>query len=901
VTPERWQQARGILKSALEREASERSAFLREACAGDESLRREVESLLTSLDEGESFLESPVFRINGPDAPPELEPGQLLGGYEILRRIGEGGMGEVYLGRDTKLGRYVALKLLPAGFTNDEERLRRFEQEARAASALNHPNILTIHEIRNADSTYFIATEFIDGVTLRDHIAKRMLELAEALDVAAQIASALAAAHAAGVIHRDIKPENVMLRSDGIVKVLDFGLAKLALNQPGTVEAEALTKPIVKTNPGVVMGTVKYMSPEQARGHDVDARTDIWSLGVVLYEMVTGNVPFDGETSSHVIVSILESEPPPLARNSEVPVELARIVGKSLSKDREQRYQTAGELALDLKNLRQELEVEVRLKRSLQPGFGGRQVTAQVDALRAGETVSEPAAQTTDVVTPQPTSRALFRAVKRHQLALLAAAIAIMIAVSAAVYFFYPAQSVKAIDSLAVLPFVNASGDPNAEYLSDGISDSIINRLSRLPNIKVMSLNAVMRYKGRPIDPQQIARELNVRAVLMGRLVQRGDNLVISAELVDVTDNRRLWGGQYDRKPSDLLIVQNEIAREITEKLQLRLSGEEKQQLTKQYTENTEAYQLYLKGRYWFDKRTPQGVKQSIEYFQQAIKTDPNYALAHAGLANAFTPSDLVLAPRETMVVAKAAARKALEIDDTLAEAHSAQARVLLFYDWDWKGAEAEFKRAIELNPNFTEAHHIYAHQLIFMGQTEQAFAASRRALEIDPLDVLLNVHLGWHYLYARQYDLAIEQIQKAIELDSSFHRAHLFLGQAYEQKGMYKEALAAYQRALELEVDGHEALVMLGHLYAVSGNRAKAMAILEQLNELYKQKKASAYDLAVIYAGLDERDQALEWLRKAYEERTGGLLLLKVEPVFDNIRSDPRYQDLLRSMNLTS
>jgi eukaryotic-like serine/threonine-protein kinase len=906
VTPERWQQARELFKSALEREASERSAFLDEGCAGDESLRREVESLLSSLAQGSSFLETPAYQIV-PDpqqsVAPKLEVGQTLGGYEVLSRIGEGGMGEVYLARDIKLGRQVALKLLPAGFPNDEERLRRFEQEARAASALNHPNIVTIHEIRNADSTNFIATEFIDGVTLREHMAKQALNVGEALDVAAQIASALSAAHATGVVHRDIKPENVMLRRDRIVKVLDFGLAKLTLRQMAAVEAEAPTKAIVKTSPGVVMGTVKYMSPEQARGREVDARTDIWSLGVVVYEMVTGRAPFEGETPNHVIVSILESDPPPLARYAEVPAELERIVGKALRKDREERYQTASDLALDLKSLKQEREVEARLKRSLQPDLGDREGTTKSIGHAAGETVQGSAPHTAEILTARPTSSAeyLVGAVQRHKRAAVLAAIALIIAVAAGVYFFYLAQSGEAINSLAVLPFVNANGDPDTEYLSDGLSDTIINRLSGLPNMNVISLNAVMRYKGRQADPQQIGRELNVQGVLMGRLVQRGDDLEISAELVDVRNNRRVWGEQYYRKVSDLLAVQNEIARDIAERLRLRLSGEEKKQLTKQYTASTEAFELYLKGRYYFDKRTSQGIKQSIEYFQQAIKKDPNYSLAYAGLANAYTPSDLVLPPRATMAEAKAATKSALKIDDTLAEVHTAQARVLLFYDWDWPGAETELKRAMELNPNYAEAHHMYSHYLVSLGQTEQSLAESRRALEIDPYDVLLNVHLGWNYIYARQYDQAIEQLRKTIEMDSGFFRAHFFLAQAYTQKGMYKEALAAYLRAKDLEPQGQETATMLGHLYAVSGNKAEATRILEELRELYRRNKVSAYDLAVIYAGLGENEHALEWLRKAYEERTGGLLLLKAEPIFDNLRSDPRYEELLRRMGFHS
>jgi serine/threonine protein kinase/Tfp pilus assembly protein PilF len=678
MRPERWQQIERLFHSALAQEPAERAEFLKEGCAGDEALRREMESLLRSHDLGDSFIEQPASDLAADMLVcrrSKLEAEQRIGHYVIKRLLGEGGMGQVYLAQDVRLDRLVALKLLPEQFTVDAERVRRFEFEARAASALNHPNIVTIHEIGQSGSSHFIATEFIDGETLRDRLNSAPMALGEVLDVAAQVASALTGAHEVGVVHRDIKPENVMLRRDGYVKVLDFGLAKLA-SRAAAVEADA---PTVTTEPNVLRGTLRYMSPEQARGLDVDARTDIWSLGVVLYEMAAGRAPFESDTHSHLILSILECEPPPLGRYSEVPTDLERIARKALSKDTADRYQQAGDMAHDLKSLKQDLEVDARLKRS-----------------------------------PQP------------------------------------------------------------------------------------------------------------------------------------------------------------------------------------------AYERYLKGRYFFDKRTAAGFRRSKEYFQEAIKKDPNYALAYAGLANACTPSDFMLLPPETMAEAKAAAKKALEIDDTLAEAHTAQARVLLFYDLDWEAAERELKGAIDLNPNYTESHHMYSHYLIYVGRNEQSLAESLQALEIDPLDSLLNVHLGWHYLYARQFDEAIEQLRKAIEMEPSFFRAHLFLARAYQQKGRYNEALAAYQRAMQLETDGDEALVMLGHLYAVSGNKAQAIRTLERLRDLYERKKVAAYDLAVIHAGLGENEQALQSLTKSCQDRFGALLLLRADPVFDSLRSDPRYQELLRSINLT-
>ena len=870
VTPERWQQAKEIFKSALDLEPSERASFLSEVCSGDESMRREVESLLASLDQGESFLETPAFKIAPDDDrnfPVELEAGRELGSYEILNRIGEGGMGEVYLGRDINLGRYVALKVLPAGFTNDEERLRRFEQEARAASALNHPNILTIHEIRKADSIHFIATEFIDGVTLREHMAKRALKPGEALDVAAQIASALVAAHTAGVVHRDIKPENVMRRRDGIIKVLDFGLAKLTTNLAGTVESEAPTKELVKTNPGVVMGSVKYMSPEQARGNEVDARTDIWSLGVVLFEMLTGHVPFDGETSSHVIVSILESEPPPLARYVKVPAELERIVGKALRKDREERYQTASDLALDLKSLKQELEIKGRVR-------------------------------------PSSSSEYSYGGVRRHRLAVWASAIALIIAVAAGIYFFNNRnQTSEAIDSLAVLPFDNGSGDPNVEYLSDGISDSIINSLSRLPNMKVISLNAVMRYKGRQVDPQEVARELNVRAVLMGRLVQRGDDLAINAELIDVRDNRRLWGEQYNRKLSDILVVQKEIAREITERLRLRLSGEDQKRLTERYTDNAEAYQLYLKGRYFWNKRTEDGFNRGIAQFKQAVEKDSHYALAYSGLADCYLGLTFYnfSAPSETMPKAKEAALNALAIDNTLAEAHASLAHVLMNYDWNWSEAEQHFKRSMELKPDYATARQWYAvHYLTAKGRSEEALPEMKRALELEPTSLVMNSFMGATLNFAGRYDEAIEQCRKTIEMDPTFAVAHWHLGLAYEQKGMFDDAIAEFSKAITLSGGSPLMRAALGHAYAKSNRKAEATKILDELKELSKHRYVASYEVAAIYVALGDKEHAFDLLERASTEHSFHLVYLNVWPQFTDVRSDPRFQVLVQRIGLT-
>jgi serine/threonine protein kinase len=640
MTPERWQQINELYHNAVELDASGQATFLNQACAGDAELRDEVESLIASHDQAGSFISEPALKVAAKDLAEDQATslvGRSFSHYRIESILGVGGMGEVYLAEDNSLDRKVALKLLPAQFTNDAERLRRFEREARAASALNHPNILTIYEIGQADGHHYTVTEFIDGETLREHMAGTHMKLDESLDIATQVASALTAAHEAGIVHRDIKPENVMLRSDGFVKVLDFGLAKLLPRHASATEPEALKKAMVKTNPGMVMGTTQYMSPEQARGQDVDARTDIWSLGVVLYEMVTGRAPFAGETPSHAVVSILETQPLPLTHENEMTRGLERIVDKALRKNREERYRTVTDLLLDLKSLKQELEVEAHLERARSETVG-----LKPSGGRLSDAKTAPPQRGTPKIRPS-SAEPVFEEIKRHKRGAAIAVAAIIVVLATLAYSFYLKKNAghlattgEAIDSLAVLPFFNESGDPNTEYLADGISDSVINSLSRLPKLKVISLNAVMRYRGKQTDPQTAGRDLSVGAVLIGRMTQRGDDLKISTELVDVRDNSRLWGEQYHRKLSDILSVQEEIARKISEGLRLRLSGEERKQLAKKYTENSDAYLLYSLGRHQFNNNTKAGFEKSIEYYEQAIRIDPKYALAYVGLSGAY-------------------------------------------------------------------------------------------------------------------------------------------------------------------------------------------------------------------------------------------------------------------------
>src|SRR5437762_5966119 len=568
-----------------------------------------------------------------------LSSGTRLGRYEIRSRLGEGGMGEVYLAQDTRLGRNVALKILPTDATSDHQQVRRFTQEAKAASALNHPNILTIYEIEESDSTHFIAIELIEGETLRERMRKASMKLSEVLEVAIQIASALSAAHDAGIVHRDIKPENLMLRRDGIVKVLDFGLAKLTDPPVATsVDTEALTRAQIKTEPGVVMGTAIYMSPEQARGLEVDARTDIFSLGILIYEMVVGRLPFEGSNQNEIVASIIgDKAVPPLARyTQEVPAELERIVAKAARKNRDERYQTIKDLLLDLRALKQELEFSAKLERSAAPQ--ARVSPATMSGAPSSAT-DQLAASTVEASKAYPTSSAeyVITGIKQHKLVALVALVVIAGGIAGLAAYLHAHNTEVAIESIAVLPFTNQNHDPDSDYLSDGLTESIINSLTQLPNLKVIARSSVFRYKGKETDPMAAGKELGVRSVLTGRILQRGDSLAISTELLDVRDNKQLWGEQYHEKTSDLLSIQREIAKEITGNLRLKLSGPEQSRLAKHYTENAEAYQLYLKGRFYWNKRTEEGVRKGIEYFQQAIEKDPTYALAYTGIADCYS------------------------------------------------------------------------------------------------------------------------------------------------------------------------------------------------------------------------------------------------------------------------
>jgi eukaryotic-like serine/threonine-protein kinase len=823
-----------------------------------------------------------------------LDAGTKLGRYEIRSNLGAGGMGEVYLAFDTELDRTVAVKILPQGLGSNEQRLRRFIQEAKAASALNHPHILTIHEIGTVGNTPFIATEFIDGVTLRQRMVKG-LNLPEILEFAIQTSSALSAAHAAGITHRDIKPENIMVRSDGYIKVLDFGLAKLADSRGPIADSDAPTKAMVHTGAGTVMGTANYMSPEQAKGTQLDVRTDLWSLGAVMYEMVTGRLPFVGETATETISLILHKEPAPLTRyTNEVPAELERIINKALRKDREERYQTAKDLLIDLRTLKRQLDINAELDRTTPPELRG---TGQIrfGTLPLASVHGRPTASSAEYIVS---------GIKQHKFAAVIAALILVVAVVGITSYVHSRNSEVAIESIAVLPFQNKSAEPDTDYLSDGLAESLIYRLSQLPNLKVSPTSSVFSYKNKEVDPVTVGNKLGVNAVLLGRIVQRGENLTISAELVDVRHNKLLWGEQYERKASELLQTQREIAREIVDKLKLKVSGEETA-LSKHYTESNEAYELYLKGRFYWNKRSPEALHKSVEYYQQAIKRDPSFALAYSGLADTYSllggpEAGGDMAPNEALPLAKAAAVKAVEIDESLAEPHVSLGHVTYFYDRDWPDAEREFRRAIELNPNYAIAHHWYAIYLSVQPvRIPEALAEIRKAQELDPLSLPINAWYGRILGLAGQNDQAIEQFKRTIELDPNFLLGHYRLGQAYGEKGMYDQAIVEFDQVLK--IPGGKILGLTGraHIQALSGKREEAQKTLNELLELSKHQYVSPGQIATIYIALGDNDKAFERLEEANRIHDLNIVRIKVERRFDPLRSDPRFNDLVRRVGI--
>ncbi len=836
------------------------------------------------------------------DWPAAKDPraGQMVGHYQIERQLGAGGMGVVYLAHDTRLGRPAALKLLRPDLTQDPERVRRFRREARAASALSHPNILTIYEVGQADSTagdgHFIAAEFVDGQTLRELFQRAGLTLGVALDILIQVAGALSAAHEAGIVHRDIKPENIMLRKDGLVKALDFGLAKLT-EQDALPHSDSFAR--ATTQPGAVMGTVSYMSPEQARGLEVDERSDLFSLGVVMYELLTGRAPFEGKTTSDVLVALLSTEPRPLASYvSKLPEALQEIGARALAKPVEERYQTAREFGDDLKRLKEELEFAAKLKgRTGSPDDILRMTVGSATAAADQTTVV-----TRPVVAPATSRLTVLRGLRlRYGKGLALAALALAL-IAAAPWRQWLAPRHAAIDSVAVLPFTNVGADPQMEYLPDGITENLINSLTQLPSLRrVMSRSVVFTYKGREVDPRQVGQALQVRAIVTGRVQRLGERLVIHVELVDAATGAQLWGERYQRPFADLLTVQEEIAREIAEALRLRLSGDEQRQLAKRYTQNNEAYQLYLEGRYHWNKRTSEGMRKSVESYKQAIDKDSDFALAYVGLADAYATlgSYHVMQSRDVLPLAREAAAKALGIDEGLAEAHASMGKILTDYYGDWAQAEREFQRAIDLKPNYPNSHHWYSTLLARLGRFDEAVGEANRALELDYFSPVTGTQVGNVLYRARRYDQAIAALRKPLDLEPNFAPAHYYLGLCYLMQERRHEAAAEFEKALAIAPNVPDFIALLGYTNAVAGRRDQAQRRLEELNEVAKRRYVPPLSYATIYVGLGERDLAFKVLEKCDEECAPSLRGLKTDPLFDALRADPRFARLMRRAGL--
>jgi eukaryotic-like serine/threonine-protein kinase len=787
-----------------------------------------------------------------------LAPGDVVAHYRVLSPLGSGGMGQVYLAEDVRLGRRLALKVLPPRALADENRLARFEREARTISALNHPNILTIYDVGHAGDLPFLATEFIDGSTLRALLDRGQLEIGQALDIGIQIVRALAAAHSAGVVHRDLKPENVMVRGDGYVKVLDFGLAKLTAQEPLAVDSGAVTQ-IGETREGVVLGTFNYMAPEQARGTDIDARADLFAFGVVLFEMLRGEPPFKGATPADVIGAILFKEPEP-SRRDDLPSDLERIVATLLRKEREERYPSCAELLQDL----------LSLARALDSGDGDR-YTVRSPSSGSAALVPPPtvAPATLTGVVPQPEKPAKRRRARRG------------------------------IDSLAVLPLANQTRDEGLDYFSDGLTESLINSLSQVPRLRVMARSTVFRYKGKAIDPLAIGRDLDVQAVLTGRVAHWGDAFVVGAELVDVDDGSQLWGAQLNRRHSDVFVLQAEISEELTTALRVRLTRDEKRRLRKRHTVNADAYQLYLRGRYFLNNRRGDALREARTLFERAVAEDSGYALAYAGLADCCsliavsfrTPSGIALIEH-----ARAAALKALELDETLAEGHASLAFITFRFDWDWMRAEAEFARALDLNPGHAPSRQWYAMFLASRSRFDAALAEMRRALELDPLSLIIQSGIGRILHFAGRLDDAIAQYEHVLKTNPGFAQTRIDLALTRMARGELTEARAELDRAENALGPMSTILLLRGACAVREGRRDQGQRAFDELRVRYAQDAAGPDDLALLAAILGYEREALQWLTEACEQRSPFLGYVDVEPAMAALPAIPACRALLRA-----
>jgi len=855
MNQDRWQKVKRLFDAVIELAPVERERFLDESCATDDRLRREVENLLDSFDEAESFMETPAARevasVIIKVEPKNLEAGRCFGHYEIIKQIGAGGMGEVYLARDKKLDRRVAVKILNEKFSRHESNLGRFTQEAKAASALNHPNILVIHEIGESENANYIVSEFVEGETLREHFIGSPLKLSEVLDFAVQIANALSAAHAAKIVHRDIKPENIMVRPDGYVKILDFGLAKLV--EQKVVGFEDATVKQNETAKGVILGTVNYMSPEQAKGERVDERTDIFSFGVLVYEMMAGRTPFAGNTMSETFANLINQEPQPLTRYAEgVPDELQRIVAKTLKKNKDERYQTMKGLLADLKGLQKRLEFEAEFGKFGIPSSGGNRNEQDTKILE-------------DSATAKPG---------------------------------LVSGGTPNTKSIAVLPFSILGLSADDEYLGLGLADALITQLSRTKQLTVRPTSAVRQYAEKPSNTAAIGRDLRVGSILEGSLQRADERLRVTVQLVNVEAETPLWAEKFDARFTDIFDVQDEIASQVAAALLLNLNSTEQEQLKSRWTENVEAYQLYLKARFYLAKSEPDALPKAIALFRETIALAPDAALAYAGLAESYIFASYLIAPHESLPKAREAAQKAIELDSQSAEAHVALGGVKWTYDWDWRGAEREFELALALNPNYTMTYRHYGMFLVGVRRFEEAFRIFKKGLQFDPLSSSLNAYFGLAYVCANKPELAIEQCRKTLELDPNFLPALGFLSQAYWAKGDFENAVETSLRQCEIQ-RAPITLSNLAHAYACNGQTAEARKLLAEL-------EAAQHDFplyaALVYLGLNEREKMWNCLEQAFAGRV--VLLpgwLNSDPRFQVLCDEPRFQELLRRIDLPS